>query len=86
MRTGAVNGPVDKAIKLSIQVHLKADNPMNLMAEGDYRVSVMGRAYEGKERRVSPGLLPPTCRTGRQKEFMCFRRGEKNIIKEDAHF
>lgn len=77
VRTGAVNGPVDKAIKLSIQVHLKADNPMNLMAEGDYRASVMGRAYEGKERMVSPASAAHMQNRSAEGVYVFPKRGEK---------
>lgn len=48
----AKRGGMDKLILLSMKMRMKCNNPLKIMSEGEYDLSLATRAYVGRERKM----------------------------------
>lgn len=68
---------IDEVIAISMDMELKARNPMNFMSSARYRMSLMSRAYVGKKRSLKPATDSDMQDKNAAGVYVFPKRGEK---------
>lgn len=68
---------IDEAIAISMDMELKARNPMNFMSSARYRMSLMSRAYVWKKRSLKPATDSDMQDKNAAGVYVFPKRGEK---------